>query len=275
MIKRIIHIADLHIPNESKNRPFDVMLKSFLKQVRKDTKELNPEDVRILLVGDIFDNKIKATNEAREMFHNTLNYLNQMGVTLIVAGNHDMLQNNRDRMDSINPTFGIDGAYRNVSYLDRELCFKSGCIADDGIIWALYSMHDDFARPDIESLRNDNPGSMVIGLYHGDVAGAVTDLGRTSENGIDTDLFEGCDIVMAGHIHRHQVIRRNGIPIVYAGSVFQKDAGENTTGHGYVVWDMPEMNPVLREVDNDYRVFRFKAMSYEDIKNDTEELLNL
>lgn len=274
MIKRIIHIADLHIPNNEENKPFSEMMKGFLKQLRKDTKDFKPEELRILFVGDTFESKVKASNEARDMFHNMLNYINQMGITYIIAGNHDMYQNNMDLMDSINPTFGIAGVYPNVKYLDRELGFKSGCIEDDGVVWAVYSMLSDFSRPDnLDDYKGK--GVKVIGLYHGEVKGAVTDIGRMSENGINTDLFDGCDIVLCGHIHKYQTLKKNGIPVVYSGSVFQKAADENVTGHGYVIWDMPEMKPEFREVDNDYRVFRFKALSYDDVNNDVEELLNL
>ena len=275
MIKNIIHIADLHIPNDEKNRPYSEMIKQGLAEVLKVVKKYKDDEFRIVVAGDIFHNKIKTTNEAKRMFHATLNYLNAIGKTIIIAGNHDMLENNHNRIDSISPTFDIVDVYPNITYADKELNYKSGYIKDDNIIWALYSMYDKFAKPNIEGLREKYPDCKIIGLYHGDIAGAVTDTGRMSESGIDTNEFKECDCVMAGHIHKFQEIKKNGVPIVYAGSMFQQDSGENTTGHGFLVWDVEKNKYKLHEVTNKYKIYKFKITSYDDVKEDTEKLLNL
>ena len=274
MIKRIIQVSDVHIPNTLEKRPYDEMLLEFLKQLYKNEIEgNNPDEMRIVLCGDIFDQKIRTTNEAKTMFHTMLNYLNEMCRTYIIAGNHDMLEHNKDRMDSLNPTFDIEGAYPNITYLDKFLDFKSGYIEDDNVVWALYSMHDNFTSPNVS--RDLYPDKRIIGLYHGEVQGAVTDIGRMCDNGIDTSLFADYDCVMAGHIHKYQTIKKEGVPIVYAGSLFQKDAGENTTGHGYVVWDLEDMSYHHVEVSNNYRIFKFKINDYNAFSDDVEELINL
>ena len=274
MVKKIIQIADLHIPNSNEKRPYDQMLESFLKQLYvNEIKDQNPEEIRIVVCGDTFKNKIKTTNEAKAMFHTLLNYLNEMCRTYIFAGNHDMLENNHDRMDSINPTFEIEGVYENIVYLDKYLDFKSGYVEDENIVFALYSMHDNFAPTNVE--HDMYPDHKIVGLYHGDVKGAVTDVGRMTPDGIDTSLFSECDCVMAGHIHKFQELKKDGVPIVYAGSVFQQDESENTTGHGYVVWNMEDMSYKHVEVDNDYRIFKFKIDDYDSFTNDVEDLINL
>lgn len=275
MVSTIFHIADLHIPNSEDNRPFMEMMKQALAELLKQTKKLDKDEFRIVIAGDIFHNKIKTTNEAKKIFHETLNYLNAIGKTIIIAGNHDMLENNHDRIDSISPTFDIKDVYPNITYADKVLNYKSGYIKDDNIIWALYSMFDKFAKPNIDGLREQYPDCKIIGLYHGDIVGAVTDVGRMSENGIDTNVFKECDCVMAGHIHKQQEIKKNGVPIVYAGSLFQQNGGENTTGHGFLIWDLNKNKYKHHEVTNKYKTYRFKITSYEDIADDTEKLLNL
>ena len=275
MITKIFHIADLHIPNSEDNRPYMEMIKQGLAELLKETKKFDKEEFRIVIAGDVFHNKIKTTNEAKKIFHETLNYLNAIGKTIIIAGNHDMLENNHDRIDSISPTFDIKDVYPNITYADKVLNYKSGYIKDDNVIWALYSMFDKFAKPNIDGLREQYPDCKIIGLYHGDIVGAVTDVGRMSENGIDTNVFKECDCVMAGHIHRQQEIKKNGVPIVYAGSLFQQNGGENTTGHGFLIWDLEKMKYKHHEVSNKYKTYRFKITSYEDIADDTEKLLNL
>ncbi len=89
MIKKIFHLADIHIPNSDMNRPYSNMLKLALAEILKKTKTYEKDEVRFVLAGDIFHNKIKITNEALSTFHTLLNYLNAMGKTIIIAGNHD------------------------------------------------------------------------------------------------------------------------------------------------------------------------------------------
>lgn len=275
MIKKIIHISDLHIPNSETDRPYSKMLERFLGELYAEIKDFNQEELRIVLAGDIFHQKIKTSNEAKEMFHVLLNFLNAIGKTIIFAGNHDMLENNRDRKDSLSPTFAIKGVYNNITFIDKELDYKSGIIMDDNVIWVLYSIFDKFKQPDMLGLRTEYPNHKIIGLYHGNLPGATTDVGAIIDKGVDSEIFNECDCVMAGHIHKFQEIKHNGVPVVYAGSLFQQDCGENITGHGYVLWDLDTMTYKHKEVSNDYKTYKFQISSYEDIANDEERLINL
>lgn len=276
---KVIHISDIHIKNSiDKDRPIDVMLENAVKAIYNEIKDDNPDDVRIIMVGDIFHNKTKASNEAKSMFHTFLNYINELGVqTIIIAGNHDLIVGNKNVMDSISPTFDINGVYENITYADMELDYKSGTIIDDDakIIWAVYSIIDKYKRPEIEIAKKQHPDYTVVGLYHGDLIGGTTATGRVVEDAIPFSDFMGCDCVMCGHIHLHQEIKQEGIKFVYPGSLFQQNAGENITGHGFVVWNLDNLEYKLVEVDNDYRIFRVVLDSYDDISDDKEELINL
>lgn len=276
MISTVFHISDLHLPNALDDRPYNEMLELFLAELYKKTSKLNKDEFRIVLAGDIFQQKIKASNESKEMFHNMLNFLNAMGKTIIIAGNHDLLMNNKSKMDSISPTFAIKGVFENVIYLDKQLDYKSGVIVDDNIIWCLYSIFDDYRKPEkMIELRETYPEHKIIGLYHGNLNGAVTDIGRSMTDGISYDNFEQCDCVMAGHIHKYQQLKHKGIPLVYSGSLFQQNSGENISRHGYVVWNLEDMSHKHVEVTNKYRILKFKINSYDDVSNDEEQLLNL
>lgn len=275
MIKNIFCLADIHIPNSEEHRPYSEMLKQAIAEVYKQTKTMDRDDFRIVIAGDIFHNKIRTSNEAIETFHMMLNYLNAIGKTYIIAGNHDMLENNLDRLDSISPTFGIQDVYPNVVYLDKELDYKSGCLVDDNVTFALYSIFDSFNRPtDLDETIEENTDNKVIALYHGDMAGTVTDTGRCSENGINPLLFKGCDFVVAGHIHKYQQLIKNNIPIVYCGSLLQQNSGENINKHGFVTLDVDTLKYQLIEVTNKYKIYKFKLSSYEDIENNEEQLIN-
>lgn len=278
MVKEVIHIADIHIPNDVDKTHFESKIKCLLSSVVNHIKEsgLSKDEIRIVLAGDIFKQKVKANNESRKIFHMMLNIFNSLCKTVIIAGNHDMLENNTDRLDSISPTFEIKGVYKNVTYLDRKLGYKSGVMIDDNIAWVDFSMFDKYVLPDLSEmgLKDNDSVTKIIGLYHGEIKGAVTDVGYTFDSGIDTNRFSLCDCVMAGHIHKYQVIKKNGVPIVFAGSPFQQDLGENVSGHGYVIWDLETMKHKHIEVETDYNSYKFEITSYDDVKNDTEFLLN-
>ena len=275
MIKKIFAIADIHIPNSEEKVPYHEMLKQAIAELYKATKDIPNDEFRIIIAGDIFHNKIRISNEASDTFHMMLNYLNAIGKTYIIAGNHDMLENNLDRLDSISPTFGIKDVYPNVVYLDRETEYKSGCYVDDNVIFALYSIFDGFKRPlGLDETIKDNPSNRVIGLYHGDINGSVTDLGRVSENGLPVTEFEGCDCVIAGHIHKHQELNKNDIPIVYCGSLLQQNSGENIEGHGYIELNVDDLSYEQHDVTNNYKIYHFKINSYDDVNNDAERLIN-
>ena len=275
MVKKIIHIGDLHIPNEPEGKHYDELIKKLVKEVLKEVKTCKDKsEARIVLAGDIYTGKIKSSNEAKGLFHSMLNLLNSVCKVIVIAGNHDMLENNKNRMDSITPTFEIKGVYKNVTYLDRALDYKSGYLVDDGIVWVLYSMFDRYNISGLETIRDEYPNHKIIGLYHGNVVGATTDTGYMIDKGINTELFKECDCVMAGHIHKYQTIKKKGVPIVYSGSAFQQNVGENVSGHGFVVWNMDTMGYDLHEIESDYNTYKFEIVSYSDVSEDAEILLN-
>ena len=275
MIKEIFAIADIHIPNSEEKRPYSEMLKQAIAEIYKAAKDLQKDEFRIIIAGDIFHNKIRISNEASDTFHMMLNYLNAIGKTYIIAGNHDMLENNLDRLDSISPTFGIKDVYPNIVYLDRELDYHSGCYVDDNVTFALYSIFEGFKRPsDLDDTIEEYQSNKVIGLYHGDINGSITDMGRVSENGLPLSEFNGCDCVIAGHIHKHQEINKNNIPIIYCGSLLQQNSGENIDGHGFIELNTESLEYSQHNVTNNYKIYHFKISSYDDINDDNEILIN-
>lgn len=274
-IKKIIHIADVHIPNVEEDKPYSQMIENFIFDCCKIVADCNKDEVRIVLAGDIFDFKNKVSPEANSIYFKLLNYLNTIATTIIIAGNHDMLENNKQRKDALSPIFEVEGAYKNIQYADKILNYKSGYIVDNNIIWALYSIWERYQRPNIEEIKEKYPNHKIFGLFHGEIPGARTDIGKMSDKGIDVNSFIGCDAVLCGHIHKRQEIRKNGIPMVYAGSLFQKDAGENVTGHGFVEWNVEDLTYKVHDVENDYSIYKFKISSYEDVEDDVERLVNL
>ena len=282
MITKIISTADIHIPSLKKINEVKKVLETFINQCKEIVSVEGKDNVRIVVAGDIFDSKLNITNESVLAVHWFLKELNDICKTIVCAGNHDFLINNTDRIDSLTPIFVI-GDLPNVVYLDKELDYKSGCYEDDNVVWCLYSSFDGFNVPPItmEKTKFNELGEnkTYVGIVHTDINGAITCTNYVTENGLDTNIFEQCDFVIAGHIHKRQELKKNGVKIVYCSSVRQKDFGENVSGHGFVLWDISNADDIsyeYKDVPNeDGGYYKFEIYDIKDIEDDFEELINL
>ena len=61
------------------------------------------EEIRIVITGDLVHNKINISNEQLILTSWFLNELTNYGRVIIIPGNHDFLENNTQRLDSISP----------------------------------------------------------------------------------------------------------------------------------------------------------------------------
>ena len=283
MITKIIACSDIHIPQLKGITEIKEILSRFLTECKKIVEgEDGPENVRIVVAGDIFHNKNQITPESIMAANWFFSELDKICKTFIVIGNHDFLMNNTGRVDSLSPLFEI-GSYKQVYFLDKELGLQSGIYKDDNIAWCLYSSFTGFNTPEIEMFREadsgtSNPADVYVGVIHGDVNGAITTTNRVTENGLDPGIFDGCDFVIAGHIHKRQEIKKNGVRIVYCSSIRQRDMGESINGHGFVLWDIEDPEDIeYKYVDipnPNGGFYKFVVNDISDIQNDKEELLN-
>ena len=283
MVTKIIACSDIHIPSLKGIDELKETLTVFIEKCKKIVKdEDGPENVRIVVAGDIFHNKLAITKESILCAHWFFSELDKICKTFIVIGNHDFLMNNTGRVDSLSPLFEI-GSYKQVYFLDKELGLQSGIYKDDNIAWCLYSSFTGFNTPDINVHKEaekgiDNPAEIYVGVIHGDVNGSITTTNRVTENGLDPGIFDGCDFVIAGHIHKRQEIKKNGVRIVYCSSIRQRDMGESINGHGFVLWDIEDPEDIeYKYVDipnPNGGFYKFVVNDISDIQNDKEELLN-
>lgn len=274
-IKKIIQIGDIHIRKYDRHDEYIEVFNNLYKSVKKETEGLSSDEIRIVVCGDIVHQKNNISPELDILMSNLFNMLESISKTIIIAGNHDYLINNTDRLDSISHIVKIKG-YKNLCFADMALDYQSGLIEDDNVCWALYSTFDSFAEPKgIETYKKKNPDKKIIGLFHGQVVGSKTDMGHVMDNGINADLFKSCDAVLSGHIHKFQTIRKNGVPIVYCGSLIQQDFGENVSGHGYVSWNLDDLSYEQINVENKRPMYVIEISDIDDIDNNTERFLNL
>lgn len=274
MIKYIIHTADIHIRNHRRMEEYQIKLQWFIDECKKVCEEHNSDEVAIVISGDLLHSKTDISPEAYATASWLLNSLDNICKTIIIAGNHDKIDNN-DRLDPLTAIFSMCN-FKQTYYIDKELNYQSGCLIDDNVIWCLYSSFDNFNKPNIDEIKISNPDSVYIGLFHGEIKSSKTDAGYQSSNGLNASYFDGLDFCLMGHIHKRQTIEYDGVKLVYPGSLIQQNHGENLSNHGYLLWDIDNMTfKPINLSDNDYGFYTFSIKSIDDLENNDEELINL
>jgi len=269
MVKKIIHIADIHIRTFRMHEEYKEIFQSFIDDIIKETEGLGHGEIRIAIVGDLVHQKITISNEQLLLSSWFLRELAKIGKVVLVAGNHDLLENNKDRMDSLTPIIHLL-ENPNISYYKGKSCYP-----DENIVWCNYSIFHGNERPNIEGARESHPDLRYVGLYHAPLANATTDIGYSfDDKNTALEHFEGCDMVLLGDIHKRQVFNYKGIPIAYPSSLIQQNFGETVSKHGYLIWDVNDMTYTEHDITTRYGFYQFKVNSLDDIDNGDEKLLN-
>jgi DNA repair exonuclease SbcCD nuclease subunit len=281
MIKKIIHTGDIHIRNFKRLDEYREQLQKFIDKCKEIVSQYNPEEVRIVIAGDLVHSKTELSPECYTLASWFLRQLDKICKTIVIAGNHDVSPN-LSRLDPLSVIFSMS-KFKQVYYLDKDLGYQSGIVEDDNVVWCLYSAFDDFRQPCILDVRDYHCRAGIsdehvryIALFHGDLKSAKTDVGYVSESGLEANYFDAVDFGLFGHIHKRQCIKADGIPLVYCGSLIQQDFSENLSCHGFLSWDVEEETYEEIDIPNeDYGYYTFSINELNDLDDDKEELINL
>ena len=147
MIKKVVHLADIHIRTMRLHDEYKTVFINLFSDLTDLLVDYKREEVRIVVAGDLVHQKIVISNEQLLLGTWFLRKLEEFGSVVVIAGNHDLLENNKDRMDSITPM---------VQFLpDKEINYfkESKCYLDNNIVWCVYSIFEENQRPNIEAAR--------------------------------------------------------------------------------------------------------------------------
>lgn len=260
-IKVVAHCADIHIRLFKRHDEYREQFEKFFEECRNEKPD------RIVVVGDIVHSKNTVTPELIGMVTYFLTECTKIAKTVVILGNHDFLVNNLDRLDTLSPIIDM---MKNPDILFYK---HTGCYLDENVVWCVYGHIEGSQRPEIEKAREEyGDDKTYIGLYHDPLIGLKTNVGYEFEDGKDISIFEGCQIVMCGDIHKYQVMNHRKTPIVMPSSMIQQDFGEDPYNHGYVLWDLETKKHELKKIESDYGFYTFKIKSIEDIETESEKL---
>jgi len=270
MIKKIIHLADIHIRTYRMHDEYREILGDTISKCRELLSGYTRDEVRIVIAGDLVHQKITISNELLVLTTWFIRELESTAKVVLIAGNHDLLENNKTRLDSITPIVELLGKAEVVYYKESK------CYLDDNIVWCVYSIFNDNERPDIDKAREEYGNNKTyVGLYHAPVLGAQTDIGYKFDHGTPLSHFNGCDMVMLGDIHKRSCFQLDNTLIAYPSSCIQQNFGENVSNHGFLLWDVEKRNYDEHNIETKYGFYQFKITAIDDIDNNKEIITNL
>jgi DNA repair exonuclease SbcCD nuclease subunit len=267
MVKKLINIADIHIRTFQLHDLYKKQFEILIENLKKEIKGYDYEEVRVVIVGDLAHQKINISNEQMMLTSWFITQLvDHIGRVIIIPGNHDFLENNTQRMDSITPIVELLNRDEIKYYKD------SGVYEDENINWVVYSLYQHNERPQFEKEED----MLYVGLFHGVIQGMSTDIGFQFEDGYDRLNFINLDLLLCGDIHKRQMFKLpNGGKAVMIGSLIQQNFGETIKHHGYGTYNVETDEYTFHDLKNEQPFLHFSINDIRDIENEKENLLNI
>ena len=240
-IKNVYHCSDIHIRLNSRHDEYREVFDQLYSMLPR-----NPNGINVCC-GDILHNKNELSPDCIVLVLDFLESLSKIMPTFIIAGNHDAVLTNMDKMDSLSGILNrreIPGLF----YLKN-----SGIYRYNNVVFGVSSLLDGkHIYADSITRRS---GDIVIGLYHGSVGSPMNDLGFKISGEKPLSEFLGYDLVMLGDIHKYQYLNDEKT-VAYSSSLISQNFGECDDYHGFLEWDLLQKGSIYRIVPNDYRYVR-------------------
>lgn len=250
IINKIYHLSDVHIRLE--NNRHSEYRKVFVKTYNSIKKDIGDKtDGLIVVTGDILHSKTNLKPECIDLVKDFFIRLAKLTDVIVILGNHDCNLNNKESMDGLQPIITKGFKTRNrIFLLNDDLIYQYNNI--------LFGVTTIYAN-NVTKCKIDDKTKIKIGLYHGFVVGAYTDLGFSvkEKKGIyDIEDFDDYDYVLLGDVHRFQYLNEEKT-IAYASSLIQQNYGENLENHGYIVWNLKTKKSKFMPIQNEYGYVTF------------------
>ena len=228
----IAHLADIHIQDRRRGIYAEIFDQLYIK-----LKECNVD--LIVVAGDIFDNKMRASANNLADVTAFLTNLSNIAPVVAIAGNHDTNCLVPDSLDLLTPLLREN---RHLQPPRFNYWRYSGVYYAHDIIWSVIATDGEQPSEEIEQeVKSKYPGKTHICLFHEEVNNAKMPNGSTISNfKLNFQTFDRYDFSMGGHIHNRQIFTPTA---AYCGSLIQQNIGESVTGHGFLIW-----NTITKEI---------------------------
>lgn len=217
---RIFHISDIHIRNNDREDEYNSVLVRLIKTI----KSMKRDGDLIVISGDLIHNVRDIRPIVYRAVTSAIEHLRALAPILIIAGNHDLSDQNG--VDAIE---GILGRTKNVYYLNKTGTYTIGSLNTTN--FDVYALNDGL------TINHDVNSNIEFAIYHGSSVSKIKGPYK---------------YVLLGDIHTMKIWKTqnpNSMTFGYAGSLIQQDFSEGTE-HGFLFWThgVPQFIPII----NDY-----------------------
>ena len=272
---RILHFSDLHIGVENYGRidpatGLSTRLGDFLGSLDEVVEfALNEQVDLVLLAGDAYKGRDPSQTHQRE-FARRLHTLSSAGVPVfLLVGNHD-LPNASSRANAVEifPTLQVPNVHIGDNLQTYNISTPAGPLQIVAVPWPRRGgilTREESRGLTIEEVRQRIEEVMTTGIQarvdaldpdipailsgHVTINGSTVGTERSMMLGNDHVLLVSAvhrpelEYVALGHIHKHQVLRREPPMVVYSGSLQRVDFSEEGDDKGFCVIDLDTAAP--------------------------------
>lgn len=250
---KVLFIGDPHL----KITRFDLS-KQFLDWINGVVIKHKPD--LIVNLGDTFDTHAVLRSEIMTEFMNHVDVCRIVAPYIYLLGNHDMFKPNDSKYHALKH---LVGKINNFIIVDevKELY---------GITFVPYC-HDTSLFP-----RTTNSICVAHQTFKGADYGDIT-----TQEGVDADGIDGCELIISGHIHKRQRIapsKERGLEVFYPGSPFSHSASDINQVKGVSIIDTETLKEEFIECPLPvWRGLRFEISSVftcDDVHEEISQQLN-
>lgn len=232
---RLAHLGDIHIQDRRRDEYGDV-LAALYPRLRAEAPDV------IVVAGDVFDSKTKATANNFADVGAFLSALAGIAPVVVIPGNHDTNMNTPGALDLLTP---VIADHRGLQPPRLTYWRASGVYAAHGVVWAVVAPDGPKVAPAelekaaarLEAAGLVAPRAFRVCLFHEEVDGARLPNGiQLRDYRLTPGDFAPYDATLGGHIHQRQVFADGRA--AYCSSLVQQNIGESHGRHGFLVWDL-------------------------------------
>lgn len=269
----IIHLADIHIPNNvSRHEEYATVFQNLHTSI-SNLPDLKPESTLIVIAGDIFHDARKdgkLSPNAILLFKTFLNTLTVHGTIIIIPGNHDNnITYQSSHVDLKKDTLscvlaGMKDVGRSVWYLPLTGVYNfRNVVIYHTSVFDIDKLTNPNQYPQrleyLQKRRSEPTTSKHIGLLHCGIDSQQLQSGYVLRDcAYKVSDLQQYDITCLGDTHHHQFLGPNK-RIGYPNSLIQQNHGESLDNHGFILWDLTTLEGRMVPIVNPYG---FVTISY-------------
>src|SRR5271154_6362675 len=136
-IRYVYHLSDIHIRNIERWEEYAQVFDRTYEKIKSECKNKEKQSL-IILTGDIMHNKTEISPNAYKIAYQLFNSLSNILPVILIAGNHDCIVSNQDRLDALTPIMDSGIGLDDIYYLK-----KTGFYQYHNIIFGLTDMFTD------------------------------------------------------------------------------------------------------------------------------------